>query len=84
MPSDYVPIKTFIKCDPLLVQLLYDETKMRTRQKQSVATDTWRSLGCIVLVFWGIATLTGISGGMQKIVGIFWGVKTQGRKWALL
>ena len=24
----------------------YDETKMRTRQKQRVATDTWRSLGC--------------------------------------
>ena len=23
MPSDYVAIKTFIKCDPLLVQLLY-------------------------------------------------------------
>ena len=23
MPSDYVGIKTFIKCDPLLVQLLY-------------------------------------------------------------
>ena len=23
MPSDYVVIKTFIKCDPLLVQLLY-------------------------------------------------------------
>ena len=24
----------------------YDETKMRTRQIQRVATDTWRSLGC--------------------------------------
>ena len=24
----------------------YDETKMRTRQKQRVATDTWRSLAC--------------------------------------
>ena len=24
----------------------YDETKMRTRQKQCVATGTWRSLGC--------------------------------------
>ena len=23
MPSDYVAINTFIKCDPLLVQLLY-------------------------------------------------------------
>ena len=23
MPSDYVAIKTFIKCDPLLVQLMY-------------------------------------------------------------
>ena len=23
MPSDYVAIKTFMKCDPLLVQLLY-------------------------------------------------------------
>ena len=23
MPSDYVAFKTFIKCDPLLVQLLY-------------------------------------------------------------
>ena len=24
----------------------YDETKMRTRKKQRVVTDTWRSLGC--------------------------------------
>ena len=24
----------------------YDETKMRTRQKQRVVTDTWSSLGC--------------------------------------
>ena len=24
----------------------YDETKLRTRQKQRVANDTWRSLGC--------------------------------------
>ena len=26
MPSDYVAIKTFIKCDPLMVQLLNIQT----------------------------------------------------------
>ena len=33
----------------------YDETKMRTRQKQRVATDTWRILGCRTtpLEHWG-------------------------------
>ena len=30
----------------LITDNYYDETKMRTRQKQRVATDTWRSLGC--------------------------------------
>ena len=29
MPSDYVPIKTFIKCDLLLVQLLYPGKNVR-------------------------------------------------------
>ena len=24
----------------------YDETEMRTRQKQRIVTDPWRSLGC--------------------------------------
>ena len=32
--------------DPNLYDKYYDETKMRTRQNQRVATDTWRSLGC--------------------------------------
>ena len=30
----------------LITDKYYDETKMRTRQKQRVVTDTWRSLGC--------------------------------------
>ena len=30
----------------LITDKYYDETKMRTRLKQRIATDTWRSLGC--------------------------------------
>ena len=60
-PGRGTRLKVFIYRSILLLlhtdkyTMYYDGTKMRTRQKQRVATDTWRSVGCriIPLKHWG-------------------------------